>query len=96
MKIILEVTVGDSPGGLYNSAFVGRVYSVTGMKALEGRGVKLNYDFSELRAEFPEGKVLREFVYTGYLKDADVIINFCKLKNEFHCKPSDLYRCQML
>ena len=76
-----EVTVGDSPGGLYNSAFVGRVYSVTGMKALEGRGVKLNYDFSELRAEFPEGKILREFVYTGYLKDADVIINFCKLKS---------------
>ncbi len=76
-----EVTVGDSPGGLYNSAFVGRVYSVTGMRELEAHGAKLNYDFSEKRAEFPEGKILRDFVYTGYLDNADVIINFCKLKS---------------
>ncbi|MBE6645851.1 MAG: DUF362 domain-containing protein [Ruminococcaceae bacterium] len=75
------VVVGDSPGGLYNSAFVGRVYNATGMKAAEKAGAKLNADFSELRAEFPKGKVLRDFVYTGYLKDADVIINFCKLKS---------------
>ena len=25
------VVIGDSPGGLYNAAFVGRVYKVTGM-----------------------------------------------------------------
>ena len=30
-----EVVVGDSPGGLYNSAFVGRVYTVTGMHDVE-------------------------------------------------------------
>lgn len=76
-----EVIVGDSPGGLYNSAFVGRVYTVTGMRKLLSHGAKLNNDFSELSAEFPEGKVLHNFVYTGYLKDADVIINFCKLKS---------------
>lgn len=76
-----EVIVGDSPGGLYNSAFVGHVYSVTGMKELEKHGAHLNYDFSEESAEFPEGKILRDFVYTGYLRDADFIINFCKLKS---------------
>ena len=76
-----RVTVGDSPGGLYNAAFVGRVYNASGMRALEGKGVRLNSDFSERRAEFPEGKVLRDFVYTGYLDDADLIINFCKLKS---------------
>ena len=76
-----EVIVGDSPGGLYNSAFVGHVYSVTGMRELEKHGARLNFDFSEERAEFKEGKILRDFVYTGYLKDADVIINFCKLKS---------------
>ena len=76
-----EVVVGDSPGGLYNSAFVGRVYNATGMRDVEKVGAKLNSDFSEVRAEFPKGRVLRDFVYTGYLKDADVIINFCKLKS---------------
>ena len=27
-----EVIIGDSPGGLYNDAFVGRVYRVAGMQ----------------------------------------------------------------
>lgn len=76
-----EVVVGDSPGGLYNSAFVGRVYTASGMREVENHGAKLNSDFSELRAEFPEGKILKDFVYTAYLKEADVIINFCKLKS---------------
>ena len=76
-----SVTVGDSPGGLYNAAFVGRVYTQSGMRSLEERGVVLNSDFSEKRAENPGGKVLRNFVYTGYLDSADIIINFCKLKS---------------
>ncbi len=75
------VIVGDSPGGLYNSAFVGRVYTASGMRAVEEHGAKLNNDFSERQAEFPEGKVLHSFTYTGYLDKADLIINFCKLKS---------------
>ena len=75
------VTVGDSPGGLYNSAFVGRVYTVSGVREVEAHGAKLNYDFSEASAEFPEGKVLRNFTYTAYLDGFDLIINFCKLKS---------------
>lgn len=76
-----EVVVGDSPGGLYNGVFVGRVYNATGVRAVEERGAKLNTDFSELSAEFPEGRVLHNFVHTGYLKNADLIINFAKLKS---------------
>ena len=76
-----EVVVGDSPGGLYNSAFLGRVYNATGMRAVTEHGARLNRDFSELSAEFPEGRVLKNFTYTGYLKDADLIINFAKLKS---------------
>ena len=76
-----EIVIGDSPGGLYNGIFVGRVYSATGVREAEKHGAVLNTDFSELSAEFPEGKVLHNFVYTGYLKDADLIINFCKLKS---------------
>ncbi len=76
-----EVIVGDSPGGLYNQAFVGRVYSATGIKEIEKVGGRLNYDFGQAEAEFPEAKQARSFIYTSYLDDADAIINFCKLKS---------------
>ncbi len=76
-----QVTVGDSPGGLYNSVFVGRVYTKTGMRELISHGAKLNENFGEKHASFPEGRVLRDFTYTSYLDDADMIINFCKLKS---------------
>lgn len=75
-----DVVVGDSPGGLYNAAYVGRVYAVTGMKAVEQAGGRLNQDFSERDAEFPQGRVCRKFRYTAYLNNADAVINFCKLK----------------
>lgn len=76
-----EVVIGDSPGGLYNAAFVGRVYNVTGMHDTEAFGATLNKDFSQREAAYPEGKVLHSFTYTGYLDKADAIINFCKLKS---------------
>lgn len=75
------VIVGDSPGGLYNSAFVGRVYSATGMHAVEKCGGSLNSDFGSTDAAFPEGKQLKSFTYTSYLDNVDAIINFCKLKS---------------
>ena len=76
-----HVTVGDSPGGLYNSTFVGRVYTASGVREVEEHGAKLNLDFSEASASFPEGKILHSFTYTRYLDDFDLIINFCKLKS---------------
>jgi len=74
------VIIGDSPGGLYNAAFLNRIYSVTGMRETEKYGAKLNQDFRQKEAVFPEAKVLKNFTYTAYLDDADYIINFCKLK----------------
>ena len=76
-----EVVVGDSPGGLYNIHHLTKVYNATGMTELISRGVKLNEDFAVIEADFPEGKVLHNFVYTGFLDDADLIINFSKLKS---------------
>lgn len=76
-----EVIVGDSPGGLYNSVFVGRVYTASGMREVEKHGGKLNNDYSERATVFPEGKILNSFTYTAYLDRADLIINFCKLKS---------------
>ncbi|MBO5755736.1 MAG: DUF362 domain-containing protein [Clostridia bacterium] len=74
-----SVVIGDSPGGLYTPAFVGHVYKVSGMT--EVTDAELNRDFSEKATEYPEGRVLRSFTYTGYLDKADLIINFCKLKS---------------
>ena len=76
-----EVIVGDSPGGLYNAAFVGRVYAATGMKLVEQAGAQLNRNFGEAHASFPEARVAKEFTYTAWLDDADAIIDFCKLKS---------------
>ena len=76
-----KVTLGDSPGGLYNAAFVGRVYRVSGMTSLTKHGAALNDDFSESVATFEGAKVLKTFSYTAYLDKADLIINFCKLKS---------------
>jgi len=75
-----EVTVGDSPGGLWNAAYVGRVYAVTGMREAEQAGAVLNDDFSWETVRNPAGLVCREFPCTSYLRKADAVVDFCKLK----------------
>lgn len=74
------VVLGDSPGGIYTSAFVNKVYSVTEVNSIEKFGGKLNQNFNKSTASFEKGAVLKDFEYTSYLDDADAIINFCKLK----------------
>ena len=76
-----SVVVGDSPGGLYNAAFVGRVYKVTGMQELISHGARLNDNYETRTAYFGDAVVLKDFSYTAYLDDADLIINFCKMKS---------------
>ena len=75
-----EVIIGDSPGGVYNKAYLEGVYRATGMTEAVGAGASLNWDFSTATAKFPDGAAAREFEYTAYLDSADLIINFCKLK----------------
>lgn len=76
-----EVIIGDSPGGLYNAAFVSRVYRAGGMTEALEHGAMLNDDFSVRETKFPEAAVLKSFTYTAYLDRADHIINFAKLKS---------------
>jgi uncharacterized protein (DUF362 family)/NAD-dependent dihydropyrimidine dehydrogenase PreA subunit len=75
-----KVTVGDSPGGIYNKLYLDRVYAVTGIKAVQEAGADLNNDFSVQEAVFPGAKAATTFTYTGWLDRADAIINFSKLK----------------
>lgn len=75
-----DVVVGDSPGGLYNAAYVNRVYAATGMREVEQAGGRLNQNFEQSAAQYPQGKVCRQFHYTAWLDGADAVINLCKLK----------------
>ncbi len=76
-----EVVIGDSPAGPYSSMNLNGIYKNTGLLELVDMGVKLNDDFSIEKVKFPEGAVCREFQFTSYLKKADYIIDFCKLKS---------------
>ena len=76
-----SVVIGDSPGGLYNAAFLNRVYAATGMHEAEEAGAVLNHDFSQNNADFSEAHIAKHFTYTAYLDEADAIISFCKLKS---------------
>ncbi len=73
--------IGDSPGGLYNNAFLSGIYKATGMHSCEEVGAALNRDFGVSQAEFPEAVKAKTFSYTSWLDKADGIINFCKLKS---------------
>ncbi len=75
-----SVVVGDSPGGPYNAAMLATVYRVSGMTAVEEVGATLNRDFSQEEIHFPEAREARHFTAVGWLREADAIINFAKLK----------------
>lgn len=79
-KLGAEVVVGDSPGGIYNALYLKKIYSATQVNEIEKYGGKLNNNFSQSEANFKEAKIAKRFPYTSYLDDADVIINFSKLK----------------
>lgn len=71
------VTVGDAPGGTFTKAYLDSVYGVSGMKQT---GAALNQNFAVRHADYPGAAVLKDFDYTAWLDEADLIINFCKLK----------------
>ena len=75
-----DVIVGDSPGGIFSSAYVNRVYSVTGMQAVEAAGGRLNQDFSEADKTVEEPLSAHRIHYTAWLDQADAVIDLCKLK----------------
>ena len=85
VELLLErgakrVIVGDSPGGLYNSVYLNKVYNVCGLNEIEEIGGELNRNFGQTEAHFDNAKVAHTFTYTSYLDEADAIVDFCKLK----------------
>jgi len=76
-----QAIIGDSPGGPYTASWLSHVYHTTGMNLLESSGARLNQDFSQRTANFPEAYSAKTFQYTRYLDEVDAIINVCKLKS---------------
>lgn len=81
----VSVTIGDSPGGIFTHAAVDTIYRITGMKqAAEESGARLNDDFSETEVVSPDGaKTMR---LASYVRSADVIISFAKLKTHTYAR----------
>lgn len=76
-----EVTVGDSPGGPFTGVYMKGVYAATGMNLIKECGGKVNENYSTSTCEsFPDAVIMKNFEYTSWLREADVIINFAKLK----------------
>lgn len=75
-----DVTVGDSPGGLFTRDALKRVYRACGMTQVEEAGAKLNYDTGTEDVSFPQAASAHVFSCTSWLRKADLIIDFAKLK----------------
>jgi uncharacterized protein (DUF362 family)/Pyruvate/2-oxoacid:ferredoxin oxidoreductase delta subunit len=76
-----KVIVGDSPGGLFNKAFLKSIYEECGLfSAFQNTAIELNFDTDVVAVKNPNGMKLKEFSITKYLQYADYVINVPKLK----------------
>lgn len=93
-----DITIADSPGGLYTPQLLTAAYEQTGMAGVAKRcGVKLNTDTSSRKLRIEDGKLCREFDIISPIADADIVVNVCKLKTHcmttFSCGVKNLFGC---
>lgn len=74
-----NITIADSPGGVYASPILKNIYSVCGFKPLEEIAT-LNYDTGWKEIKAPEGSCVHSFNIINPIVEADYIINAAKLK----------------
>ncbi|MBQ7032999.1 MAG: DUF362 domain-containing protein [Clostridia bacterium] len=73
-----DVTIADSPGGLYHPKLLERLYETTGMKtAAQNSGAVLNLDTSSVP--------LGDFTVIKPLAEADLIVSIGRLKTHMLC-----------
>ena len=76
-----RVVIGDSPGGLFNGAALGRIYRGTGIEAIaEETGAILNQNTGSMDVQNPDGRVMKSLTMTAMLGDVDKVISVSKLK----------------
>ena len=75
-----NITVADSPGGVYNETLMRSVYRVSGLEAVcRETGAQL-YTACRSRAKKADGELVREFTLIEPVHEADVVIDLPKLK----------------
>lgn len=75
------VTIADSPGGPYATAWLKHAYAATGMEAVADRmGARLNFDLRVEEVDVPQGVLLKRVRLLKPIVDADAVINLAKLK----------------
>jgi len=72
----------DSPGGQFTKAILKDVYEGCGMTQVANElGIELNFDLAAIEALAPKEAIVRSFILSRAVRDADVIINLPKLKS---------------
>ncbi|MBQ8370303.1 MAG: DUF362 domain-containing protein [Clostridia bacterium] len=74
-----SVTLADSPGGPYNAAALAVVYKTCGMDSIADKRLTLNQDFTFDTVNC-SGVKLKSFHIINAVRQADVVIDVCKLK----------------
>lgn len=76
---VSQITIADSPGGLYTPAMLNSIYSASGLKGLSEYAV-LNQNVGWKQVFCPAGFQNRTFNIIEPILEADVVINVAKLK----------------
>ena len=81
---VTDITIADSPGGVYSKPLLTGIYRVTGMEDIARRlGVRLNEDVGSTYVPNPNGAVCTGFDLINPIVEADFVISIAKLKT--HC-----------
>lgn len=79
-----NITIADSPGGLYTRAALSGIYTATGMRTVAAEeGVVLNDDYTSTELACPSPVRCHTFPIIRPVAEADLVISVCKLKT--HC-----------
>lgn len=78
---VSNITLADSPGGLYTEQALKSIYSTCGMtEVCEKHNVKLNFDVTAKEIYNPNANLVKSFTLIKPICEADFIIDLCKLK----------------
>lgn len=81
---VKNITIADSPGGVYTKAALTGIYQATGMEEVAREtGVSLNFDLGTTHCPQSEGVVCKAFDLINPIAQADFVISIAKLKS--HC-----------
>lgn len=81
---VTDITIADSPGGVYSKPLLTGIYRATGMEDIAKRlHVKLNEDVGSAYVSNPNGVICKGFDLINPIVEADFIISIAKLKT--HC-----------